>query len=131
MRLKFCTACEEAPFSRLSITETRTARRPRCRSVKPISARGVLTTFYYGGIGYSGGLVVGLKALIAAIVGGIGSIHGALIGAVLVGLAETVWSGLFPIEYRDPALFVALVLVLWLKPSGLYGYDQFPNGPRL
>ncbi len=92
---------------------------------------GVLTTFYYGGIGYSGGLIVGLKALIAAIVGGIGSIHGALIGAVLVGLAETVWSGLFPIEYRDPALFVALVLVLWLKPAGLYGYDQFPNGPRL
>ena len=92
---------------------------------------GVLTTFYYGGIGYSGGLVVGLKALIAAIVGGIGSIHGALIGAVLVGFAETVWSGLFPIEYRDLALFAALVLVLWLKPSGLYGYDQFPNGPRL
>ena len=91
---------------------------------------GVLTTLYYGGVGYSGGLVVGLKALIAAIVGGIGSVPGALVGALLVGLAETAWSSFFSIEYRDPALFVALVLVLWLKPSGLYGHDPMPAWSR-
>ena len=91
---------------------------------------GVLTTLYYGGVGYSGGLIVGLKALIAAIIGGIGSISGALTGALLVGIAEAVWSGLFPIEYRDPALFVGLVIVLWLKPSGLYGNDHLPTTPR-
>src|SRR2546430_4864798 len=49
IRLKFCTACEAAPFSRLSITETITARRPPCSSVKPISQRGVLTTFLSSG----------------------------------------------------------------------------------
>ncbi len=85
---------------------------------------GVLTTLYYGGVGYSGGLVIGLKALVAAIVGGIGSINGALVGAILVGVTETLWSSVFAIEYRDPALFVALVFVLWLKPLGLYGVEQ-------
>jgi branched-chain amino acid transport system permease protein len=84
---------------------------------------GVLTTLYYGGVGYSGGLVIGLKALVAAIIGGIGSINGALIGAILVGVTETLWSSFFAIEYRDPALFVALVFVLWLKPLGLYGVE--------
>src|SRR5205807_3317227 len=49
MRLKFCTACDAAPLSRLSMTETITARRPPCRSWKPISARGVLTTFFSSG----------------------------------------------------------------------------------
>src|SRR5207247_4024204 len=49
MRLKFCTACDAAPLSRLSITETITARRPPCSSVKPISARGVLTTLFSSG----------------------------------------------------------------------------------
>ena len=82
---------------------------------------GVLTTFYYGGVGYAGGLIIGLKALIAAIVGGIGSVHGALLGGLLLGLAETVWSSLFPIEYRDPAIFVGLAFVLWLKPEGFFG----------
>ena len=91
---------------------------------------GVLTTLYYGGVGYAGGLVIGLKALIAAIVGGIGSIHGALAGALLVGLTEALWSAVLPLEYRDPLLFVGLVLVLWLKPSGLYGHDQQPTTKR-
>ncbi len=91
---------------------------------------GVLTTLYYGGVGYSGGLVIGLKALIAAIVGGIGSINGALAGAILVGFTETLWSSFFAIEYRDPALFLVLIFVLWLKPSGLCGVDQMPHSHR-
>ena len=85
---------------------------------------GILTTFYYGGVGYAGGLVIGLKALIAAIVGGIGSVHGALLGGLLLGLAETAWSGIFSIEYRDPAIFVGLAIVLWARPAGLFGDAQ-------
>jgi hypothetical protein len=49
IRLMFCTACEAAPFSRLSITETITARLPPCSSWNPISQRGVLTTFFNSG----------------------------------------------------------------------------------
>jgi branched-chain amino acid transport system permease protein len=92
---------------------------------------GVLTTLYYGGVGYAGGLVIGLKALIAAIIGGIGSIHGALLGGLILGLAETAWTGLFPIEYRDPVIFVGLAVMLWLKPAGLFGDEQVQTSARL
>ena len=85
---------------------------------------GILTTLYYGGVGFSGGQLVGLKALIAAVLGGIGSVPGALLGGIVLGLAETIWSALFQIEYRDPAIFVALVLLLALRPEGLMGVRE-------
>jgi branched-chain amino acid transport system permease protein len=81
---------------------------------------GVLTTLAYGGVGYAGGLVVGLKALIAAVIGGIGSVRGAVFGAITLGLAETLWSAFFQIEYRDLAIFTALAVVLILRPEGLF-----------
>ena len=80
---------------------------------------GFLTTIYYGGVGFAGGQMVGLKALIAAVIGGIGSVQGALVGGIVLGLAEAGWSALFPIEFRDPAVFTALVVMLALKPEGL------------
>lgn len=92
---------------------------------------GILTTLFYGGVGHSGGLMVGLKALMAAIIGGIGSVSGALAGAVLVGVAEAAWSTYFPIEFRDPVMFAGLVLVLWLRPAGLHGVADLPSAPRL
>ena len=82
---------------------------------------GYLTTLYYGGVGFSGGQLVGLKALIAAVIGGIGSVPGALLGGILLGLAEAIWSALFQIEYRDPAIFTLLVVMLALRPGGLLG----------
>ena len=82
---------------------------------------GILTTLYYGGVGYAGGLITGLKALIAAIIGGIGSIPGALVGGLLLGIAETSWASIFQIEYRDPAIFIGLAVMLWLRPGGLFG----------
>jgi branched-chain amino acid transport system permease protein len=87
---------------------------------------GVLTTFYYGGVGFSGGQLVGLKALVAAVIGGIGIVEGALIGGVVLGLAETIWSALFTIESRDVAIFV--MLVLWLAVRGAGQGD--PNTDR-
>ena len=87
---------------------------------------GILTTLAYGGVGHAGGLVVGLKALIAAIIGGIGSVRGALVGAVVLAVAETVWSAVFRIETRDPAIFLGLALLLALRPEGLF--SRFRNG---
>lgn len=85
---------------------------------------GLLTVFTYGGVGHGGGLVVGLKALMAAVIGGIGSVWAAVLGALLLGAAEALWSAAFRIEFRDPALFAALALVLILKPEGLFAKRQ-------
>lgn len=82
---------------------------------------GAVTTLYYGGVTYSGGLLVGLKALIAAILGGIGSVQGAFLGGLLLGAAESLWSAAFPIELRDPVIYALLAIVLALRPGGLQG----------
>jgi branched-subunit amino acid ABC-type transport system permease component len=82
---------------------------------------GFLIVAQYGGLGFAGGFQYGLKALIAAIVGGIGSIPGALLGGVAVGLFETLWSSYLPIEARDIALYAALVVFLVFRPGGFLG----------
>jgi branched-subunit amino acid ABC-type transport system permease component len=86
---------------------------------------GALTALHFGGVGSGGGLVIGLKALIAAVIGGIGSVAGAVAGAVVVGLAETAWSLAFPIEYRDLAMFAALAAVLVFRPEGPWRQDRW------
>lgn len=89
---------------------------------------GTIITFYYGGVGYAGGIVLGLKSLIAAIAGGIGSVPGAFLGAILVGGMEAMWSALFPIEYRDLAIYGMLAALLIWRPGGLFGAGaEFPN----
>jgi branched-chain amino acid transport system permease protein len=59
--------------------------------------------------------------LIAAIIGGIGSVPGALVGGLFVGLFETLWSAYLPIEARDMALYATLIVFLILRPGGLLG----------
>jgi branched-chain amino acid transport system permease protein len=82
---------------------------------------GLLIVTQYGGLGFAGGFQYGLKALIAAIVGGIGSIPGALLGGVAVGLFETFWSAYLPIEGRDIALYGVLAVFLIFRPGGFLG----------
>ena len=75
------------------------------------------------------GTIVGLKAFTAAILGGIGSIPGAMLGGFLLGLLEVTGTALLPImthgvlgtDYRDVFTFVVLVLVLIFRPAGLLG----------
>ncbi|MCZ8107562.1 MAG: branched-chain amino acid ABC transporter permease [Burkholderiales bacterium] len=89
---------------------------------------GFVMTAYYGGVGYGAGLVLGLKALVAAVLGGIGSVGGALLGGLAIGLAEALWSATMPIESRDIAVFVLLSVVLALRPGGLRGFgDLLPR----
>ncbi len=61
------------------------------------------------------------KSFIAAVFGGLGSLPGAVIGSVLLGLIETMVSGYFSSQYRDLIAFALLILVLVIKPSGLMG----------
>jgi branched-chain amino acid transport system permease protein len=91
---------------------------------------GYVMTVYYGTLGYAGGIVLGLKALLAAVAGGIGSVPGAFLGGLLLGSAEALWSALFPIELRDLAIFVLLVVLLVVRPRGLLGFaEPMPRRP--
>ena len=77
---------------------------------------GIMAGLYYGNISFGTGLIFGLKILFVTAVGGYGSPPRAAIGAVIFGMAETLWSGYFPVEWRDAAVFLALVALLVLQP---------------
>ncbi len=67
------------------------------------------------------GIMPGLKAFVAAVLGGIGNIPGALVGGLLMGLSETYVVGYFSSTYRDALAFILLIFILLVKPSGLFG----------
>ena len=82
---------------------------------------GFAITIVFGGVGFGYSTTLGLKALIAAILGGIGSIRGAFLGGLAVGLFEAFWSSSFPVAYRDIAVYALLALVLLFRPGGFLG----------
>jgi branched-chain amino acid transport system permease protein len=67
------------------------------------------------------GTTIGLKAFVAAVLGGIGSIPGAVAGGLLLGLSETFVSGYLASTWRDAIAFLLLIGILLLRPSGLFG----------
>jgi branched-chain amino acid transport system permease protein len=85
---------------------------------------GLLYLLYYGVIDFFIGFVVGIKAFTAAVFGGIGSIPGAMLGGLIIGLIETFWSAYFTIEYKDVAAFSMLAVVLIFFPTGLLGRPE-------
>jgi branched-chain amino acid transport system permease protein len=82
---------------------------------------GALVVLQYGGLGFAGGFQLGLKALVAAVLGGVGSVQGAFLGGLAMGLFETLWSSLMPIDARDIALYSILIAVLIFRPGGFFG----------
>ena len=85
---------------------------------------GLMYLLYYGVIDFFIGFVAGVKAFTAAVLGGIGSLPGAMLGGLLIGLIETFWSAYFSIEYKDVAAFSILVIVLIFLPTGLLGRPE-------
>lgn len=67
------------------------------------------------------GIMPGIKSFIAAVLGGIGIIHGAVIGGLIVGVSEVIVSAFLSSTYRDGVIFVILLIVLLVKPSGIFG----------
>lgn len=84
-------------------------------------AAAVMTGVYYGQINYLMGWTVGLEAFTAAVLGGIGNIGGAMLGGVVLGIAQSVGTGWFGAEWAIVVTFVTLVLLLWLRPTGILG----------
>ena len=85
------------------------------------AAGGVLVGIYFGVVKYNMGFMAGLKAFTAAVVGGIGSIPGAMFGGIALGIGEMLAMALGLSSYRDAIAFGILILVLLVKPTGLFG----------
>lgn len=84
-------------------------------------AAGILVALTYPKIDPLMGVMFGLKAFVAAVVGGIGNVMGAVIGALILGVAEAMLVGYGAPTYRDALAFAILILILIFKPSGLMG----------
>jgi branched-chain amino acid transport system permease protein len=82
---------------------------------------GTMYVVYYGVISFADGFTPGVKAFTAAVLGGIGSLPGAVVGGLLIGLVETFWSAYFTTDYKDVAAFSILAITLIFMPQGLLG----------
>src|ERR1700704_7027349 len=82
---------------------------------------GTMYLMFYGVVNFSDGFVPGVKAFTAAVLGGIGSLPGAVVGGLLIGLIETMWSAYFSTDYKDVAAFSILAITLIFLPQGLLG----------
>jgi branched-chain amino acid transport system permease protein len=82
---------------------------------------GSLYLLHYGVVRSTDGFVPGVKAFTAAVLGGIGSLPGAVLGGLLIGLIETLWGQYFSSDYKDVAAFSVLAVTLIFMPSGLMG----------
>ena len=85
------------------------------------AAAGVLVGMYYQAVYPMMGFVPGLKAFIAAVIGGIGSIPGAMLGGIIMGVSESLGAAYISSGYRDAIAFIILIVILLVKPSGLLG----------
>jgi branched-chain amino acid transport system permease protein len=85
---------------------------------------GLMFFMYYNVTDFFVGFLAGIKAFTAAVLGGIGSIPGAMLGGMVIGLIETFWSAYFSVEYKDVAAFAILVIVLIFLPQGLLGKPE-------
>lgn len=84
-------------------------------------AGGVLIGLYYNSIDPLMGMTPGIKAFVAAVVGGIGSIPGASIGGFLIGILETMVQAIGLSAYKDAAVYIVLIIILLVMPSGIFG----------
>jgi len=82
---------------------------------------GVMVTLYYGVVHFFMGYVAGIKAFTAAVLGGIGSIPGAMLGGFMLGLIENFGASYISSVYKDAFAFLVLIITLIIRPSGLLG----------
>jgi len=90
-------------------------------------AGGMFAATQYGVINFHMGTLMGFKALTAALLGGIGSLPGALVGGVIIALTECFTAVIMGSQWKDIAVFVVLVLVLLCRPAGLLGTLRLPT----
>jgi branched-chain amino acid transport system permease protein len=87
---------------------------------------GIMVGLYYGIVDFFMGYIAGLKAFTAAVLGGIGNLRGAMLGGLLLGLAESFGAGFIGAQWRDVIAFAVLITVLVFRPGGVLG-EQLPE----
>ncbi|MCG8560606.1 MAG: branched-chain amino acid ABC transporter permease LivH [Hyphomicrobiales bacterium] len=119
-------ACEQdrVMASLLGVNVDRTISLTFVMGAALAAVAGIMYLLYYGVIDFYIGFIAGIKAFTAAVLGGIGSLPGAMLGGMVIGLIEVFWSAYFTIEYKDVAAFSMLALVLIFLPSGLLGRPE-------
>ena len=85
---------------------------------------GLLVTLNYGSFDFYIGFITGIKAFTAAVLGGIGSLPGAILGGIVLGMSESLFSGFINTDYKDVFAFSLLVLILIFRPSGILGKPE-------
>ena len=85
---------------------------------------GILITFNFGSFNYHIGFIAGIKAFTAAVLGGIGSLPGAMLGGIILGLSESLFAGFVSTDYKDIFAFSLLIVVLVFRPAGLLGKPE-------
>lgn len=119
-------ACEQdrTMTSLLGINVDRTISLTFMLGAALAAVAGVLVTVYYGVVDFHIGFVAGIKAFTAAVLGGVGSLPGAMLGGLIIGLIEAFWAAYLSPEYKDVATFTLLIGVLMFRPSGLLGRPE-------
>jgi branched-chain amino acid transport system permease protein len=85
------------------------------------SVSGWIVAVAYGGVTFSMGLMLGFKAMFASVIGGFGTLNGAIVGGLFLAFVETLWTATLPLAYRDVGVFGFIILILVLKPEGILG----------
>jgi branched-chain amino acid transport system permease protein len=119
-------ACEQdrRMASLLGINVDRTVSLTFVMGAALAAVAGLMFMLYYGVVKYDDGFVPGVKAFTAAVLGGIGSLPGAVLGGLLIGLIEVLWSQYVSTDYKDVAAFSILAVTLIFLPSGLLGRPE-------
>ncbi len=124
-------ACADDPGAAalVGVDTDRTARGASLVAGACAALAGAVVALHYGIVGFDAGLLLGFKALTAAVVGGIGSPAGAALGGALIGVVETLWAAYLPGAWREVAIFGLLAATLILRPHGLLGQPLGRENP--